>query len=414
LQRGLRVLENASEVPSDHGFIQEVGVHLFFLPYCLECALFSGRFSEIRSGFFASVDGQLFFSAPQWWPSRRLPDPDSTIRRGRVAQYYPRRPKHPYPPPIRLILPAQGYPAYRPLPPSPTAFDDNQNSTILQAVRFRRLAVEPVAPAPRYGPEGRPYAPNEGDTGRRLTLPRIRPPQATPRATKRRRSSLRLRPSTGVSIPNRTARGAAPIRSPARSADRDKRTNATGGHIAGRFSRNIAAAAARVLRPETGPKNNCRTARSVRTLGRLLHEGAGRHESSSIRRTPNLIFVLVQGKAFFAPTAIRPWAARAFTGSRPPTGHEDCGMARLDSPPEEMIVIVRSALSASASWLAAITANPLGARALYLAKTFSIVKLTSASTGPIKPFRPFGNRSYRPPACIRLTNDDVTEPLHAG
>ena len=167
------------------------------------------------------------------------------------AQYYP-----PAPPP-QAYPPAQGYPAYRPLPPVADA-DDNQIYD-LQGRPLPPAAVEPVAPAPRYG-HGVPAYPDQA------TLP---PPQGyreqqAPQGYGAPNPSYASPPAGVQAQPDGVAAAAdqpRPDRRRTRRSERDRRHGSVSrrGTAGNRPEETIAAAV---------PSH----------AGRLLHEGAGRHD----------------------------------------------------------------------------------------------------------------------------------------
>jgi lipoprotein-anchoring transpeptidase ErfK/SrfK len=284
---------------------------------------------------------------------------------GALAQYYP-----PAPPP-QAYPPAQGYPAYRPLPPVADA-DDNQIYD-LQGRPLPPAAVEPVAPAPRYG-HGAPAYPDQA------TLP---PPQGyreqqAPQGYGAPNPSY-ASPPAGVQAQPDGARPPLPI-SPGQIGAGQGDPSAAGA---------MAAFPAEV-RPETGPKKQLSPQFRRTLVDYSTKEPAG----TIIIDTPNtyLYLVLGQGKALRYGIGV---GREGFTWS----GTERVTkMAEWPdwTPPEEMIV----RQPYLPRFMAGGDTNPLGARALYLGKTIYRIHGTN---------QPSTIGTFVSSGCIRLTNDDVTD-----
>ena len=292
---------------------------------------------------------------------------------GASAQYYP--PAQAYPPP-----PAQGYPAYRPLPPIADA-DDNQIYD-LQGRPLPPAAVEPVAPAPRYG-HGAPAYPNQATV----------PPQGyepAPAGTRPYYGSPNpgyASPSAGAQPEPDGARPPLPI-SPGQIGAGQGDPSPTSG-TAPVDSRNMAAFPPEV-RPETGPKKQLPPQFRRTLVDYPTKEPAG----TIIIDTPNtyLYLVLGQGKALRYGIGV---GREGFTWS----GTERVTkMAEWPdwTPPEEMIV----RQPYLPRFMAGGDTNPLGARALYLGKTIYRIHGTN---------QPSTIGTFVSSGCIRLTNDDVTD-----
>ena len=285
------------------------------------------------------------------------------------AQYYP--PAQAYPPP-QAYPPAQGYPAYRPLPPVADA-DDNQIYD-LQGRPLPPAAVEPVAPAPRYGHGGAGLS-RSGDTA---AASRVIASNKRRKATARPiRSYASPRP---VLNPNRTARGRRCRSAPARSApDKATRTRPAPWQ---RFPPEV--------RPETGPKKQLPPQFRRTLVDYSTKEPAG----TIIIDTPNtyLYLVLGQGKALRYGIGV---GREGFTWSG---AERVTKMAEWPdwTPPEEMIV----RQPYLPRFMAGGDTNPLGARALYLGKTIYRIHGTN---------QPSTIGTFVSSGCIRLTNDDVTD-----
>jgi lipoprotein-anchoring transpeptidase ErfK/SrfK len=284
------------------------------------------------------------------------------------AQYYP--PAQAYPPP-QAYPPAQGYPAYRPLPPVADA-DDNQIYD-LQGRPLPPAAVEPVAPAPRYG-HGAPAYPDQA------TLP---PPQGyreqqAPQGYGAPNPSY-ASPPAGVQAQPDGARPPLPI-SPGQIGAGQGDQNATGA---------MAAFPAEV-RPETGPKKQLPPQFRRTLVDYSTKEPAG----TIIIDTPNtyLYLVLGQGKALRYGIGV---GREGFTWSG---AERVTKMAEWPdwTPPEEMIV----RQPYLPRFMAGGDTNPLGARALYLGKTIYRIHGTN---------QPSTIGTFVSSGCIRLTNDDVTD-----
>jgi lipoprotein-anchoring transpeptidase ErfK/SrfK len=284
------------------------------------------------------------------------------------AQYYP--PAQAYPPP-QAYPPAQGYPAYRPLPPVADA-DDNQIYD-LQGRPLPPAAVEPVAPAPRYG-HGVPAYPDQA------TLP---PPQGyreqqAPQGYGAPNPSY-ASPPAGVQAQPDGARPPLPI-SPGQIGAGQGDQNATGA---------MAAFPAEV-RPETGPKKQLPPQFRRTLVDYSTKEPAG----TIIIDTPNtyLYLVLGQGKALRYGIGV---GREGFTWSG---AERVTKMAEWPdwTPPEEMIV----RQPYLPRFMAGGDTNPLGARALYLGKTIYRIHGTN---------QPSTIGTFVSSGCIRLTNDDVTD-----
>jgi lipoprotein-anchoring transpeptidase ErfK/SrfK len=301
---------------------------------------------------------------------------------GASAQYYP--PAQAYPPP-QAYPPAQGYPAYRPLPPIADA-DDNQIYD-LQGRPIPPAAVEPVAPAPRYG-RGGPAYPDEA------TLPppayRDPPPQgyreqqapqgyASPNPN-------HATPSAGAQSEPDGTRPPLPI-SPGQIGAGQGDPSATGTMPVD--SRNVAALPPEV-RPETGPKKQLPPQFRRTLVDYNTKEPAG----TLIIDTPNtyLYLVLGQGKALRYGIGV---GREGFTWSG---AERVTKMAEWPdwTPPEEMIV----RQPYLPRFMAGGDTNPLGARALYLGKTIYRIHGTN---------QPSTIGTFVSSGCIRLTNDDVTD-----
>jgi len=281
------------------------------------------------------------------------------------AQYYP-----PAPPP-QAYPPAQGYPAYRPLPPVADA-DDNQIYD-LQGRPLPPAAVEPVAPAPRYG-HGVPAYPDQA------TLP---PPQGyreqqAPQGYGAPNPSY-ASPPAGVQAQPDGVRPPLPI-SPGQIGAGQGDQNATGA---------MAAFPAEV-RPETGPKKQLPPQFRRTLVDYSTKEPAG----TIIIDTPNtyLYLVLGQGKALRYGIGV---GREGFTWSG---AERVTRMAEWPdwTPPEEMIV----RQPYLPRFMAGGDTNPLGARALYLGKTIYRIHGTN---------QPSTIGTFVSSGCIRLTNDDVTD-----
>jgi lipoprotein-anchoring transpeptidase ErfK/SrfK len=297
---------------------------------------------------------------------------------GASAQYYP--PAQAYPPP-QAYPPAQGYPAYRPLPPVADA-DDNQIYD-LQGRPLPPAAVEPVAPAPRYG-RGGPAYPDEA------TLPppayRDPPPQGY-REQQAPQGPHYGSPSTGAQSEPDGTRPPLPI-SPGQIGAGQGDPNATGGNMPV-DSRNMAALPPEV-RPETGPKKQLPPQFRRTLVDYSTKEPAG----TIIIDTPNtyLYLVLGQGKALRYGIGV---GREGFTWSG---AERVTRMAEWPdwTPPEEMIV----RQPYLPRFMAGGDTNPLGARALYLGKTIYRIHGTN---------QPSTIGTFVSSGCIRLTNDDVTD-----
>src|SRR6476659_6079596 len=284
------------------------------------------------------------------------------------AQYYP--PAQAYPPP-QAYPPAQGYPAYRPLPPVADA-DDNQIYD-LQGRPLPPAAVEPVAPAPRYG-HGAPAYPDQA------TLP---PPQGyreqqAPQGYGAPNPSY-ASPPAGVQAQPDGARPPLPI-SPGQIGAGQGDQNATGA---------MAAFPAEV-RPETGPKKQLPPQFRRTLVDYSTKEPAG----TIIIDTPTtyLYLVLGQGKALRYGIGV---GREGFTWSG---AERVTKMAEWPdwTPPEEMIV----RQPYLPRFMAGGETTPLGARALYLGKTVYRIHGTN---------QPSTIGTFVSSGCIRLTNEDVTD-----
>src|SRR5262245_33174457 len=292
---------------------------------------------------------------------------------GASAQYYP--PAQTYPPP-QAYPPAQGYPAYRPLPPVADA-DDSQIYD-LQGRPLPPAAVEPVAPAPRYG-HGAPAYPEQA------TLP---PPQGyreqqAPQGYGAPNPSY-ASPPAGVQAEPDGARPPLPIipgQMGAGQGDPNAIATPSDSHVA---------ALPPEVRPETGPKKHLPPQFRRTLVDYNTKEPAG----TLIIDTPNtyLYLVLGQGKALRYGIGV---GREGFTWS----GTERVTkMAEWPdwTPPEEMIV----RQPYLPRFMAGGDTNPLGARALYLGKTIYRIHGTN---------QPSTIGTFVSSGCIRLTNDDVMD-----
>jgi lipoprotein-anchoring transpeptidase ErfK/SrfK len=292
---------------------------------------------------------------------------------GASAQYYP--PAQAYPPP-QAYPPAQGYPAYRPLTPIADA-DDNQIYD-LQGRPLPPAAVEPVAPAPRYG-RGGPAYPDEA------TLPpsayRDPPPQGyrEQQAPQGYGSPNPNYASPGAQSQPDGARPPLPI-SPGQIGAGQGDSSATGAMAA--FPPEV--------RPETGPKKQLPPQFRRTLVDYPTKEPAG----TLIIDTPNtyLYLVLGQGKAVRYGIGV---GREGFTWSG---AERVTKMAEWPdwTPPEEMIV----RQPYLPRFMAGGDTNPLGARALYLGKTIYRIHGTN---------QPSTIGTFVSSGCIRLTNEDVTD-----
>jgi lipoprotein-anchoring transpeptidase ErfK/SrfK len=293
---------------------------------------------------------------------------------GASAQYYP--PAQAYPPP-QAYPPAQGYPAYRPLPPVADA-DDNQIYD-LQGRPIPPAAVEPVAPAPRYG-YGAPAYPDQA------TLPPQGYREQQPAQSYGAPNANYASPSAGPQAEPNGARPPLPI-SPGQIGAGQGDPNATGGATP---SDSHMAALPPEVRPETGPKKQLPPQFRRTLVDYNTKEPAG----TLIIDTPNtyLYLVLGQGKALRYGIGV---GREGFTWS----GTERVTkMAEWPdwTPPEEMIV----RQPYLPRFMAGGDTNPLGARALYLGKTVYRIHGTN---------QPSTIGTFVSSGCIRLTNDDVTD-----
>jgi lipoprotein-anchoring transpeptidase ErfK/SrfK len=286
---------------------------------------------------------------------------------GASAQYYP--PAQAYPPP-QAYPPAQGYPAYRPLPPVADA-DDNQIYD-LQGRPLPPAAVEPVAPAPRYG-HGAPAYPDQA------TLP---PPQGY----------REQQAPQGYGAPNPSYASPAGAQSQPDGA-RPPLPISPGQVGAGQGDPSAAGAMAAFpaeVRPETGPKKQLPPQFRRTLVDYSTKEPAG----TIIIDTPNtyLYLVLGQGKALRYGIGV---GREGFTWSG---AERVTKMAEWPdwTPPEEMIV----RQPYLPRFMAGGDTNPLGARALYLGKTIYRIHGTN---------QPSTIGTFVSSGCIRLTNDDVAD-----
>jgi lipoprotein-anchoring transpeptidase ErfK/SrfK len=292
---------------------------------------------------------------------------------GASAQYYP--PAQAYPPP-QAYPPTQGYPAYRPLPPVAAA-DDNQIYD-LQGRPIPPAAVEPVAPAPRYG-HGGPAYPDQAT----LPPPAYRDPP--PQGYRDSPNPSYASPPAGVQAEPNGARPPLPI-SPGQIGAGQGDPSAAG---ATSVDSHVAALPPEV-RPETGPKKQLPPQLRRTLVDYNTKEPAG----TLIIDTPNtyLYLVLGQGKALRYGIGV---GREGFTWS----GTERVTkMAEWPdwTPPEEMIV----RQPYLPRFMAGGDTNPLGARALYLGKTIYRIHGTN---------QPSTIGTFVSSGCIRLTNDDVTD-----
>jgi lipoprotein-anchoring transpeptidase ErfK/SrfK len=293
------------------------------------------------------------------------------------AQYYP--PAQAYPP--QAYPPAQGYPLYRPLPPVADA-DDNQ----LYDLHGRPLppaAVEPAAPAARYGRSDEAAVP---PGYREQRAPHGYEPAAAP-----------TRPYYGSPTPNYTpapagtqheqdeARPPLPI-TPGQAGAGQADPASAGTPV---DPRNMAAFPPEV-RPETGPKKQLPPQFRRTLVDYYTKEPAG----TLIVDTQNtyLYLVLGPGKALRYGIGV---GREGFTWSG---AERVTKMAEWPdwNPPEEMIV----RQPYLPRFMAGGETNPLGARALYLGKTIYRIHGTN---------QPSTIGTFVSSGCIRLTNEDVMD-----
>jgi lipoprotein-anchoring transpeptidase ErfK/SrfK len=292
------------------------------------------------------------------------------------AQYYP--PAQAYPP--QAYPPAQSYPPYRPLPPVADA-DDNQ----LYDLHGRPLppaAVEPAAPAARYG---RPDEAAVPPGYREQRAPHGYEPAAA--ATRPYYGSPGPAPApAGTQYEQDEARPPLPI-TPGQAGAGQADPNATGG--APVDPRNMAAFPAEV-RPETGPKKQLPPQFRRTLVDYSTKEPAG----TLIVDTQNtyLYLVLGPGKALRYGIGV---GREGFTWSG---AERVTKMAEWPdwNPPEEMIV----RQPYLPRFMAGGETNPLGARALYLGKTIYRIHGTN---------QPSTIGTFVSSGCIRLTNEDVMD-----
>jgi lipoprotein-anchoring transpeptidase ErfK/SrfK len=306
-----------------------------------------------------------------------------------LAQYYP--PAQAYPPP-QAYPPAQGYPPYRPLPPVADV-DDNQIYD-LHGRPIPPAAVEPAAPAARYGrggpadeaaapppayrdPPPQGYREQSAPQGYEPAAPATRPYYGAPNPSypsnpsgtqDAARPPLPISPGqigTGQGDPNASA-GATPV-----------------------DPRNMAAFPPEV-RPETGPKKQLPPQFRRTLVDYYTKEPAG----TLIVDTQNtyLYLVLGPGKALRYGIGV---GREGFTWSG---AERVTKMAEWPdwNPPEEMIV----RQPYLPRFMAGGETSPLGARALYLGKTIYRIHGTN---------QPSTIGTFVSSGCIRLTNEDVTD-----